>query len=86
MSYKKRETLLTWLDALGKWSLVDTYVLVLMMVAFKFHLAAKEHIYPLELDVYVNPYFGFYSFMVCTITSLLFTHVIIHYHRKVEGK
>jgi hypothetical protein len=26
------------LDALGKWSLIDAYVLVLMMVAFHFHI------------------------------------------------
>lgn len=27
------------LDALGKWSLIDNYVLVLMMVAFRLHIA-----------------------------------------------
>ena len=38
----KRERLLMWLDALGKYSLVDTYVLVLMMVAFRFHLVLEN--------------------------------------------
>lgn len=35
---KRRESFLMALDALGKWSLIDAYVLVLMMVAFHFHI------------------------------------------------
>jgi uncharacterized paraquat-inducible protein A len=33
---RRRETILQWLDALGKWSLLDSYVMVAMMVAFNF--------------------------------------------------
>ena len=29
-----------WLDALGKWSLLDSYVMVAMMVAFNFKVLA----------------------------------------------
>jgi len=42
LSVRKREQLLMWLDALGKYSLVDTYVLVLMMVAFRFHVVLDK--------------------------------------------
>jgi uncharacterized paraquat-inducible protein A len=38
---RRRETILQWLDALGKWSLLDSYVMVAMMVAFNF----KVHSY-----------------------------------------
>lgn len=38
----RRQTLLAFLDALGKWSLIDMFVLVMMMVAFRFQLAVPE--------------------------------------------
>ena len=37
LSVSSRERVLMFLDAYGKWSLIDAYVLVLMMVAFRFH-------------------------------------------------
>jgi hypothetical protein len=42
MPLRWRQQLLLWLEALGKWSLIDTFVLVMMMVAFKFHLALSK--------------------------------------------
>jgi hypothetical protein len=36
LKLKYREKLLVFLDAMGKWSLIDAYVLVLMVVAFRF--------------------------------------------------
>lgn len=36
MSYKTRERILIIIDSLGKWSMLDTYVMVMMIVAFRF--------------------------------------------------
>jgi len=38
ISYKTRERILIVLDAAGKWSLVDAYVLILMLVSFRFNI------------------------------------------------
>ena len=78
-SVKKRENLLMWLDALGKYSLVDAYVLVMMMVAFRFHIALQEN--GLEADVLVTPEYGFYGFLLATMTSLAMGHIILAFHR-----
>jgi len=75
----KREKILYLLDALGKFSLIDTYVLVLMMVAFRYHLEVAG---TGALDVYVTPKFGFYSFLVATIVSLVSGHAILFLHRR----
>eukprot|EP00592_Proboscia_alata_P024895 CAMPEP_0194446234 /NCGR_PEP_ID=MMETSP0176-20130528/128317_1 /TAXON_ID=216777 /ORGANISM="Proboscia alata, Strain PI-D3" /LENGTH=1187 /DNA_ID=CAMNT_0039272911 /DNA_START=74 /DNA_END=3638 /DNA_ORIENTATION=- len=74
-----REELFVWLDALGKFSLVDTYVMVLFLVAFRFHLVVDEQ---LAVDVFVNPNYGFYSFLLATILSLIMGHVFLYYHRQ----
>eukprot|EP01119_Soliformovum_irregulare_P012739 TRINITY_DN3330_c0_g1_i1.p1 TRINITY_DN3330_c0_g1~~TRINITY_DN3330_c0_g1_i1.p1 ORF type:complete len:1040 (-),score=250.66 TRINITY_DN3330_c0_g1_i1:70-3189(-) len=86
ISTKRRETLLMILDALGKWSLVDSFVMVLMMVAFRFHV-----VYPLNsqegypdpiIDVFVRPDYGFYGFLFATAISLVLTHIILALHHR----
>jgi hypothetical protein len=76
---RQRERRLNMLDALGKFSLVDTYVLVLFVVAFRFHLEMSES---LGIDVYVTPTYGFYSFLLATFVSLMAGHAILFYHRR----
>ena len=59
---RRRGRLLLWVEALGKWSLIDAFVLVMMMVAFKFHISLSEVTsWPIMpptaavVDVLVNP-------------------------------
>jgi hypothetical protein len=75
----QRGRMLFLLDSLGKFSLVDTFVLVLMMVSFRFHLVLDKF---MTLDVFVNPSFGFYGFLLATTLSLIAGHVILYFHRQ----
>jgi hypothetical protein len=68
-----------WFDALGKYSLVDAYVLVLMMVAFRFHISLQED--SIVADVLVTPEWGFYGFLLATMSSLALGHIILAFHR-----
>ena len=79
LSVKGRERILMAIDSLGKWSLVDAYVLVLMMVGFNLHIALQQD--GVVADVYVNAKFGFYGFLLATMLSLSVGHVIIWFHR-----
>jgi hypothetical protein len=81
LSSKSRERLLLALDSLGKFALVDTYLFVLFMVAFRYHLSLSDKV---SVDVFVSPQTGFYAFLVATIVSLLAGHTVIYYHRKSE--
>ena len=79
LELRQRGCMLFLLDALGKFSLVDTFVLVLMMVSFRFHLVVDGL---MTLDVFVNPGFGFYSFLLASTISLIAGHVILYFHRQ----
>ena len=86
-----RARLLRWLDALGKWSLIDAYLLILFMVAFRFHIeeslddgSGKGGYVWVVADVIVHPAWGFHGFMVATIASLISTHIIIAAQRKAD--
>jgi hypothetical protein len=88
MSATVRERILMAVDALGKWSLIDNYVLVLLMVAFSFHLELSDSAQaqpPSAVDVYVNPQRGFYLFILATVLSLVLTHIMLHYERSGGG-
>ena len=73
-----RESTLLMLDSLGKFALVDTYLFVLFMVAFRYHAEISESI---AVDVFVTPETGFYSFLAATCFSLLMGHFMIFSHR-----
>ncbi|KAG7348528.1 paraquat-inducible protein A domain containing protein [Nitzschia inconspicua] len=76
-----RERRLLMLNALGKFSLVDSYVLILFVVAFRFHVELNES---LGLDSYVTPVYGFNSFLLATILSLVLGHAMLFFHRKIS--
>ena len=78
-SRQDREDRLLRLDALSKFSLVDTYVLVIMIVAFRMHMDLAQSY---GLDVIITPEFGFYAFLLATCLSLLLGHGMVYYHRR----
>eukprot|EP01039_Chlorochromonas_danica_P003589 gene3589-3930_t len=80
LSVSSRETVLIVLDALGKWSLVDFFVMVLMLAAFYFDMFVIPQ---LEVKVTVQPKWGFYSFLLATMISLGLGHTILACHRLV---
>lgn len=85
LTRKNRERVLMSLDVLGKWSLIDAFVLTLMMVAFHFRIVppVSPHTPPgtARVDAYVEPHWGFYSFLIATMLSLASTHVVLACHR-----
>jgi len=83
-----REATLIWLDALGKWSLVDSYVMTLMIVAFHFDVTVgmdegggdfKDAVI---VHVYVEALTSMYVFVAATCLSLLLGHVVLACHRR----
>jgi hypothetical protein len=80
LTLSRRDNGLIWLDILGKWSLIDAYVMVLMMVAFNFTLAIAPG---LKVIVYVVPGWGFYGFLLATMCSLGLGHLVVACHRLI---
>ena len=84
LSVSRRETLLQVLDALGKWSLIDSFVMIMMLVAFRFHLPFRgpdDDPTVASFDIFVEPGQGLHSFILATVLSLVMSHVILHIHR-----
>ncbi len=78
-SIGRREKFLEFLDATGKLSLVDTFVLVLFTVAFRMDWQEERTRFGLEVSYGLS----FFLFFVATIMSLLLSHLILFLHRHV---
>jgi len=89
LSHKRREKILLILDATGKFSILDSYVLIMMMVAFHFHVEvplsdqskAKEGSI---VDIFCLAAYSFITLIIGTLISLFLSHVITHLHRHLD--
>ena len=80
VSVDNRETLLIVLDALGKWSLIDFFVMVLFSNAFYIQMWVGDQVL---VDVICVPRWGFYSFVFATMMSLVCSHILLGCHRYI---
>ena len=84
---RKRHKILMILDATGKCSILDSYVMILMLVAFHFQIefpGVDQDTKGSMINVYVYAAYGFFTLILGTIISLFLSHVITHLHRSLE--
>ena len=90
LSHKSREKILIILDATGKFSIFDTYVMIMMLFSFHFHVQIPVVIQSLAkdgaiVDVFVYAAYGFITLITGTLISLLLSHIITHLHRSLDS-
>ena len=84
---RKRHNILMILDATGKWSILDSYVMILMLVAFHFNIefpGVDQDTKGSIINVYVYAAYGFFTLILGTIISLFLSHIITHLHRSLD--
>lgn len=84
-----RERILRLLDELGKWSLLDSYFMIMMVVSFHFILTFPivnegTIVDPNIVYVWVLPCYGFIGLIGGTIYSLALSHIICYFDRYVN--
>ncbi|KAL9181701.1 hypothetical protein ACHAXT_012044 [Thalassiosira profunda] len=84
---QRRGRVLHWLDVLGKWSMVDIFVLLVTLASFRIEVESPDHLSFLPEDLYslnlmVVPKWGLYANMLAQLVAQVSSHVILHYHRK----
>ena len=89
LSHRNRGKILILLDATGKYSFLDSYVMIMMIVAFHFHVdlpISEKSVADkgILVDVYTYPAFGFPLLIAGTLISLILSHILNHIHRHLE--
>jgi len=74
---KYRGNILRFLDFLGKWSFTDIFVLSLLLVATRIDLQLPGAL----VQVYCQPEWGCYGFLMAIIISIGISHVALYFHR-----
>jgi len=87
LSVARRGSILLWLDWLAKWSMIDIFVLVVSIAAFRVSIQSPDVAFLPDdfysVDLLVVPMWGLYSNMTAQLVSQVSSHFIIHYHRRI---
>jgi len=87
ISVKRRGEIFVWLDALAKWSMIDIFMLVISLAAFRASLLSPNvGLLPdlfYSIEIMVVPKWGLYANMIAQLISQVSSHFIIYYHQKV---
>ena len=88
VSVSTRGSIFVWLDTLAKWSMLDIFVLIITISAFRLNIMSPdflpENFY--ELNIMVLPMWGLYANMIAQLISQVSSHFIIYYHRCITSK
>jgi len=87
VSVSRRGSIFLWLDAFGKWSFIDIFVLIMSIASFRVSVNSPGFsFFPdkfYALDLFVVPQYGLYANMSAQLVSQVSSHFILYYHRKV---
>ncbi|CAB9519904.1 Paraquat-inducible protein A [Seminavis robusta] len=87
LSISTRGSTYLWLDTLAKWSMVDIFVLLITMIAFRVDAVTPSvEFLPKDfftLRIRIIPTWGLYANLIAQIISQISSHFIIHYHREI---
>ena len=88
ISVSRRTSVFMQLDSLGKWSMTDIYVLMMVLVVFRMSVESGEGggVIPANfygLEVMLVPLWGLFANMIAQIISQISSHFIIYYQRKI---
>jgi len=90
ISASRRGSILLWLDCLAKWSMVDIFVLVISIAAFRISIESPDALYLpnnfYAIEMMVIPLWGLYANMIAQLISQITSHIIIYYHRRIVTK
>ena len=87
----RRGLMLVWLDWMAKWSMIDIFVLIICLAAFRVSVNSPSNLAFLpegfySLDLLVVPMWGLYANLIAQLVSQVSSHFVIHYHRKVAKR
>ena len=86
VSSKRRGSVLQRLDIFGKWSIIDVFVLFMILASFQIEVNSPnlgflpQGLY--SINLLVVPLWGLYSNMLAQLVSQVSSHFVNHYHRK----
>jgi len=84
----RRESILSWLDFLGKWSMFDIYTILLFVACLSLKITSPGQFAALPVGLYevkllLNPRVGLYCNLLAQFVSQIVAHIQMYWHRRV---
>jgi len=79
---ERREAILIFLDQMGKFSFIDLFVSLYMIVSFYVSITESVQGYGINLKVVVEPDVGLNTFVIGTVISMIFSHFFLYLDAK----
>lgn len=76
--FRQRHAMILWLKRLGKWSLVDVYIIVIILIGLTLQISLNNGTVPLILKG--EPRHAIIAFLFATIWSFIHLEVVNEYH------
>ena len=76
--YRRRHAMILWLKRLGKWSFVDVYIIVLLLIGLTLQISVNNGTVPLILKGEPRP--AIIAFLFATVWSFIHLEVVNEYH------
>ncbi|KAH8073501.1 paraquat-inducible protein A [Aureococcus anophagefferens] len=81
---RTREKVWRTVEMLSKWSFIDVFTVVFLVVAFYVHAPIDAPGASFDFETFVEMRTGFYAFCVATLTSMALGQVVLYLHREVH--
>ncbi|KAJ1453316.1 hypothetical protein M885DRAFT_619209 [Pelagophyceae sp. CCMP2097] len=79
---QKRERVWRTVEVLSKWSFIDVFIVVFLIVAMHVWFEIETHEASFRFDIFVEARYGFYAFLIATLVSMCLGQVVLGLHRK----
>ena len=77
MAQPQREAIIIVLDQMGKFSFIDLFVSLYMIVSFYVSISEEAKGYGVNVKIVVEPDVGLNTFVIGTVLSMLFSHFFL---------
>mmetsp|Transcript_23391 Transcript_23391/g.30357 ORF Transcript_23391/g.30357 Transcript_23391/m.30357 type:complete len:1526 (-) Transcript_23391:72-4649(-) len=83
---KRREWIWRCVEMFSKWSFIDVFIVVFLVVAFYIHVDLKlaENDSQFRAELFIEPRYAFYAFCLATLTSMCLGQIVLNLHRQVH--
>lgn len=81
----RRERVWRTVEMLSKWSFIDVFIVVFLIVAFyiEVDVGVKPSVAKFKAELFVEARYAFYAFCFATITSMCLGQVVLNLHRQI---
>jgi len=88
LNLKRRGQLLHFMDAFGKWSMIEIFFVIFLRLTFELSVGSGDNSFLPSGDLYfiellITPQIGLYTFALAVVLSIVLSNILVWYHEEI---